>query len=117
MQSKLSSSPPHNNKKSGGTMQGEVVSKLVPGVIITAQSLGQGRLILLVHEDRAMRPQYKFAIRLIENYRKVGAIHGLHWDLAEGFLRACHKDSNGEPEIWWKLICGRVREQGGNVAP
>jgi hypothetical protein len=98
-------------------MQVEVVSKLVPGIIIVAQTLGEGRLILLVYEWRAKRALHRYAVYLIENYRKVNTLHDLSWDVAMGFLRACHGDAKGDNDTWWKLICGRVREKVGNVAP
>lgn len=96
-------------------MQCEVVARLVSGIIISSQSLGEGRLILLVHDDRATRPQHKFAIHLIEYYRKVHVRSDLHWDVAIGFLEACYRDSGGDVGVWWKLICGRMREQAGDA--
>ncbi len=112
----LDSDAPQNNNKNGVTVQVEVVSRLVPGFIIAPQTLGQGRLILFVYEWARRYPEM-YGIHLIENYKRVSSISGLHWDTAAGFLRACHKDSDGECDVWWRLICGRVREQVGGIPP
>jgi hypothetical protein len=52
-------------------MQYDVVTSLVPGIIITAQSLGQGRIILLIFEWRSTFPR-NFSIFLVDNYQVIG---------------------------------------------